>query len=260
MALLVTCVALVVACGGTPEPSEESRCPQDSRGTVTVLAASSMATVFEDIRNEFLAVNECITDVVFSFGSSATLAAQVVNGSPADVFVSASRATMDTVTASGLASGEPRVVARNDAMIMVSTVSPVAGEIDAVIDLVDTPGRTVTTGLCVTSAPCGVLADKVLAKAGTTRTDVADTEASSLEELVTKIELGEIDAGLVYRSDCAVKRESVRCMPIPDTQNAATEYLAVALKATAGARAWLDFLTSAEVAATLVDTYGFGAP
>lgn len=219
-----------------------------------------MATVFEDIRDDFLAANACVSDVVFSFGSSATLAAQVVNGSPADVFVSASRSTMGTVTDAGITIGEPQLFARNDAALMVSTASSNADEIKEVVDLVDGRDRSVTVGLCVASAPCGTLADTVLGKAGITRSDVADTEASSLEDLVTKIELGEVDAGLVYRSDCAVKREAVRCVSIPAGQNGTTEYLVAALNRTPGARAWLAFLRSDGVAATLVDTYGFGAP
>lgn len=259
-ALVAVCAASLVACASDPAPGAGADCPDGAPRTVTVLAASSLAAVFGDLRGGFLEANPCLDEVVFSFGSSATLAAQVVNGSPADVFVSASRATMDIVAGAGLATGEPRVFARNDAAIMVSVSARVADRIGAVADLVDAPGRAVTAGLCVASAPCGALADEVLAKAATMRSAVADTEASSLEDLVTKIELGELDAGIVYGSDCARRSETVRCVPIPAAQNAVTEYHVVALTDTPGARAWLAYIESDDVVAALVGTYGFGAP
>lgn len=219
-----------------------------------------MVQVFGAVERDFLETHPCVSDVAFSFGSSATLAAQVANGAPADVFVSASRATMETAVSSGRVVGEPVVFARNEASIMLSADSAESGSVESVADLADESAGSVRVGVCVASAPCGVLADRVLARAGSSRAEVADTEAASVEDLVTKIELGELDAGLVYRSDCAEAASSVRCVTIPSAQNATTEYLVAALGDTSSTRAWIAFMRSEQFLRALIDTHGFLAP
>lgn len=251
---------LLAGCGSAPGREVDERCPEGRTSVVTVLAASSLARVFTETEPGFLAANPCVTDVVFSFGSSATLAAQVVNGAPADVFASASRTTMETVVEAGKVVGDPVVFARNEASIMVSTAYAAADRVTRVADLVDGPGRQVRSGLCTASAPCGALADRVLERAGLDRSLVADTEAASVEDLVTKIELGELDAGIVYRSDCAVTRASVRCVSVPAGQNTTTDYLAAVLQDSSAARAWLDHLASEGFRRALAGSHGFLAP
>lgn len=222
---------------------------------ITILAASSVSGLLGASREGFIENDPCVDDVRFSFGSSATLAGQVVNGVPADMFISASGATMDTVVDAGLAVGEPVLFARNVAAIMVST--PTTGPISTLGDLA---GSALTTGLCVATAPCGKLADAVLARAGMDRAEVVDTEAVSVEDLVTKIEVGELDAGIVYGSDCVTARESVRCVAIPADQNSTTEYFAVALAESPPVTRWLALMTSDSFQRRLVDDFGFLAP
>lgn len=233
----------------------ETSCPEGPDRTLTVLAASSLSDLLTAVEPDFLVVDGCVEDVVFSFGSSATLAGQVVNGVPADVFVSASGATMQTVVEAGLAVGEPVMFARNVAAIMVSEDAP--RTITGLADLAD--GR-LSVGLCVASAPCGALADAVLDRAGLDRGRIVDTEAASLEDLVTKIELGELDAGIVYASDCAVPRASVRCTSIPGEDNATTEYFAVGLNDSPATTAWLAHMEDADFRRLLTEDFGFLAP
>lgn len=251
---------MLTGCSAGAGRVTDTACPGDRVSTLTVLAASSTGRALAETEPAFLGANPCVSDVVVSLGSSATLAAQVVNGAPAQVFVSASRSTMDMVVGSGRAVGEPVVFARNEAAIMVSTGSDVAASVDRIADLADAPGRRVRAGLCVATAPCGALADRVLDHAGLDRGAVVDTEATSVEDLVTKIDVGELDAGIVYRSDCAVARRSVRCVTIPPEQNATTEYLVVALEDSAAVRAWLTHMSSDGFRRTLTDSYGFLAP
>jgi ABC-type molybdate transport system substrate-binding protein len=115
--------------------------PKD-QGKVVVLAASSMANVLEEIKPEYLADHPCVTDLVFSFGSSATLAAQIVNGSPADVFVSASKSTMDTVTSAGVIS-TPSRFATNYGAIMFYKDSNFDESITSLLSLLESasPGH-----------------------------------------------------------------------------------------------------------------------
>ena len=175
------------------------------RGAVTVLAASSMVNVLDELKDAWVSSHPCVTAVNISYGSSATLAAQVVSGAPADVFISASDATMNTVRNVGLAVIAPQVFARNKGAILLWPGGRFANSVSTVADLLDSANPGIKVGLCVASAPCGSLANTILSNARTaysradlTRANIADTEAASVEDLVTKIELGELDAGIAY--------------------------------------------------------------
>ncbi len=226
-----------------------------------VLAASSMVNVLSETRKPFLATHPCVGDLTFSFGSSATLATQIVNGSPADVFIAASEATMKVVQEAGVASSS-QVFAKNIAAIMIGKTSKFAGFIGGINDLADTTHSGIAVGVCVASAPCGVVADAVLAKARSSRTAIADTETQSVEDLVTKIELGELDAGIVFNSDCqhATTDDKVSCISIPMEANETTEYLVAALNQRTIVQQFIDYITGSGFKETLQVKYGFLAP
>lgn len=239
------------------------------KGTLTVLAASSMVNVFDSARRRFLVEHPCVTALNISYGSSATLAAQIIAGSPADVFVSASDATMSTVTSDGLAVLVPVVFARNNGAVMISHASSFRDKVSGLADLLDSANPGIKTGLCVASAPCGSLADRIL-KAGNaalsrtdlTRSRVADTETSSVEDLVSKVEIGELDAGVVYASDClyATNHGLASCVPIPAGINQSNNYLAAGLNRRRNTSDFVKWTTSSSFAELLVNEYGFLAP
>ncbi|HKD97319.1 MAG TPA: molybdate ABC transporter substrate-binding protein, partial [Micromonosporaceae bacterium] len=77
-----------------------------SGGSITVLAASSLTDTFNQLGQQFMAAHPGVK-VTFSYGASSTLASSITQGAPADVFASASPATMKTVTDAGDASGTP---------------------------------------------------------------------------------------------------------------------------------------------------------
>ena len=247
--------------------------PKD-QGKVVVLAASSMANVLQEIKPEYLADHPCVTDLVFSFGSSATLAAQIVNGSPADVFVSASKSTMDTVTSAGVIS-TPSRFAKNYAAIMFYKDSKFDENITSLLSLLETSNPGIKVGLCVETAPCGSLADSVLKNAmeaygnqSLNRVEIADTESPSVEDLVSKIEMGELDAGIVYKSDChfsATSKKSSGCVEVPDMHNGkalnlANEYYVGAINSKANSREFSQFIASAAFQSILQSKHGFSAP
>ena len=256
---LLLVVPVIVFAGCADGPSRDVECDP-----ITVLAASSLSGAFDDLERAFLATDTCADDVRVVFGASSSLAAQVVNGAPVDVFISASRKSMEPVLDLGSV-GEPVVVAGNSASIMVSTRSPFSTSVNKIVDLLDARNRGITVGLCAPSVPCGALADAVLSSASNesgdaalARATVADTEASSVEDLVTKIQLGEIDAGITYVSDCvAARSEDVTCVDIPVGINAATDVVAVTTSESAMARSFVDFLVGAGARRILVDGHGF---
>ncbi len=247
--------------------------PKD-QGKVVVLAASSMANVLQEMKAEYLAGHPCVTDLVFSFGSSATLAAQIVNGSPADVFVSASKGTMDSVQEAGVIS-TPTRFARNFAAIMFSKNSEFEERITSLLSLLDSSHPDVKVGLCVETAPCGSLADSVLKNAreaygnqSLNRDEVADTESPSVEDVISKIEMGELDAGIVYKSDChfsATRESSVGCVEIPNTHNGkalnlANEFYVGAINSKTNSREFTQFIASSPFQLILQSEHGFSAP
>lgn len=264
MVLALLSGSFMVACGGR----SDSGC--SSRSTITVLAASSLKSAFEDGIHAFAATHPCI-DVRFSFGSSGALASQVVSGVPADVFVSAGKKATEQVVAAGLAKSGPVDFARNTLAIMVSTKSRYANSVEGLPDLLDSRHSGIKVGMCNPSAPCGTLADTVLGNAAIaydlaalTRSEVADTEVESVEGLVTKVKLGELDAGLVYVSDCfsALKSTDVSCLTIPSEVdghkvNDSTTYSVLGLSRNAGATAFTAFVQGTEFRSLLTNGYGF---
>ena len=220
-----------------------------------------MAPVFAAAEEQFLVENPCVTSVSFSYGSSATLAAQIVNGSPADVFVSASEKTMNTVSESGRATNT-KLFGRNSGEIMLNASSRFVGKITNVASLSDSYNRGITVGLCVTTAPCGALADSILEKSGNARTALADTESPSVEDLVSKIEMGELDAGIVYHSDCVYAQRNNRavCVSIPMEMNATNGYYVAAINARSASQRFVDFVSSPSFMESLQSKFGFLAP
>lgn len=225
------------------------------------MAASSMFNAFTDVQRRFLENHPCVTGVTYSYGSSATLAAQIVNGSPADVFVSASEATMNTVKNAGKTLSVDNF-AKNVGEIMVSPNSKYDGRITDITSLTDAVNAGIKVGLCVASAPCGLLANTILKNATATRGAVADTESPSVEDLVTKIEMGELDAGIVYHSDCqyAQPRGLATCVAIPSTVNSTTAYYVAALTSRPIVQQYVNYINGSEFKATLQLKFGFLAP
>ena len=253
------------ACGSSSadnESSKASQCPDESiRGSLVVLAASSMASALTDSHEQFLAEHPCVTNVAYSYGSSATLAAQIVNGSPADVFVSASEKTMNTVVDNNR-TVNATLFGRNRGEIMANVSSRFVSEITSISSLSDSFNPGIKVGLCVATAPCGVLADSILEKAGISRKAIADTESPSVEDLVSKIEMGELDAGIVYHSDCvnAQKNKRTVCVSIPADTNATNSYYVAALNTRKVTQQFVDFVSSPGFTGTLQSKFGFLAP
>lgn len=223
-------------------------------GVLRVLAASSLTESFELIAEAFEDEHPQIR-VALSFGGSSRLAQQVRAGAPADVFAAASPESMTVVTASGDASGEPRLFARNRLEIAVPRGNP--GAVTGLADLAD-PARTVA--LCAPQVPCGALAERVLGAAGVV--GAPDTLEGDVRAAMAKVRLGEVDAALVYRTDVLAARGAVDGIPFPEAALAANGYLVAVLvdaRDPAVAGAFAAFLFSPRAQGMLADA-GFEIP
>ena len=240
-------------CGqGDPAPAGP---PADAAltGSLTVFAAASLTGPFSALGRGFEAEHPGVR-VRFSFAGSSALAQQVIAGAPADVFASASPTTMAQVVAAGDAA-DPRTFATNRAEVAVAPGS--AGRVRTLADLA-APGLKVA--LCASEVPCGSLARTVLGRAGLSVHPV--TEQLDVKAVLSTVESGEVDAGVVYVSDVRAAGDRVVGVPVPDEVNARTDYPIATVQASrrpALARAFRDAVLSAQGRDTLARA-GFGLP
>jgi molybdate transport system substrate-binding protein len=213
-------VAVLAACGsnssggGAASAGASSPSPAFT-GSITVLAASSLKEAFTTIGQQFEAAHPGVK-VTFSFAASSALAQQIGSGAPADVFASASTSTMDTVVTAGGASN-PQNFAKN--VMEVATPPSNPANVTSVQDLAKS---TVKVALCQPQVPCGSTAQKVFANAGITVTPV--TLEPDVKSVLSKVTLGEVDAGVVYVTDVLAAGTAVKGVTIPDDVNASTTY------------------------------------
>lgn len=254
-----------------PTPSPEARptrtpTPAPVSGEITVLAASSLADAFAVLADGFEAANPGVT-VTLGLGPSSGLAAQVASGAPADILATASESTMEialdglrTAGVVGADDVEPVVFAQNTLAIAVPTANP--GDVSSIDDLTR---DDVTFAMCQAQVPCGSVARHVLAAAGIDRDPV--TFEQDVGGVLTKVVLGEVDAGLVYASDVratslAVLEGTIEGIEIPERLNTTTRYPIVLLPAARQdrvAQAFLEHVLSPRGAQVLRDA-GFLAP
>jgi molybdate transport system substrate-binding protein len=253
--LTALAVAGLVGCGdskdtASPRPGSSSTAVT---GTVTVFAAASLTESFTTIGKNFEAANPG-SKVTFNFAGSSALATQINQGAPADVFASASTKNMDQVVSGGEAADPTNFVA-NTMAIAVPADNP-AG-IGTVADLAR---KGVKVALCQAQVPCGAAALEVLDKAKITLTPV--TQEVDVKATLSKVRLGEVDAGVVYVTDVRAAGDKVRGIEIPDDVNASTTYPIATLTGSenaATAQAFVDYVLSTDGLAVLTAA-GFAKP
>lgn len=189
---------------------------------LVVFAAASLTEALTRVAADFEAARPGTT-VTLSFGSSAGLAQSVVGGAPADVFASASPATMAVVRDAGDAREEPVVFARNALQLAVPPGNP-----GGVTGLADFARAELALAVCAVEVPCGAAAEKAFAAAGVTPRP--DTFEQDVKAVLAKVRLAEVDAGLVYVTDVRAAGDAVEGIALPPQQQASADYPVVALK------------------------------
>ena len=180
----------------------------------------------------------------FSFAGSQALVAQLKQGAPADVLATADTASM---TASGLSGS--RVFARNRLAIITAPGNP--KHVTTLGDLADKSLRVVLAGPTV---PVGKAANKALAAAHVVVKPVSLEQ--DVKGVVTKVRLGEADAGIAYVTDVKATDGAVDGTDLPGISNS---YPVAVAKPGADATAFADFLLSA-ASQSLLASYGFLPP
>ncbi len=242
---------LLAACGGVAAPAAT---PDPVQGNVTVFAASSLTEAFKQVGADFQARHGGAT-VQFNFAGSPTLVTQLTQGAQADVFASADEPNMARVTVAGLTAAPPRIFATNRLEIVVEAGNP--KRIASLADLAQ-PGLIVV--LAAPAVPAGRYAGQALQAAGVRLTPAS--QEVDVKSVVSKVALGEADAGIVYLTDVRAGGARVAGVTIPDAQNAVARYPVALLKgAPAGVagQAFVDYLLGPEGQKALAG-FGFTGP
>lgn len=249
-------LALAAAACGSSERADVPVVPTVAalKGEITVFAAASLTDAFEAVGDAFTKANPGVK-VTFTFDASSTLVAQITQGAPADVFASADTANMDKLTGAGLNGEAPVTFATNLLQIITAPGNP-----KGIAGLADLARPDLKVVLCDAAVPCGRYAKQSLEAAEVTLTPVSLEQ--NVKGVVTKVTLGEADAGIVYATDVKAAGAKAAGVAIPEDQNVVATYPIASTKgskATEVNRAFIAFLTGPEGRAVLAG-FGFGAP
>ncbi|HEY2388602.1 MAG TPA: molybdate ABC transporter substrate-binding protein [Candidatus Binatia bacterium] len=219
--------------------------------TITVFAAASLTASFQALATAFEQAHPG-THVQLNFAGSPTLVQQIQDGAPADVFASADEANMQKVVEQKAVVGSPAVFTRNTLEIAV-----VPGNPKHVAGLADLAKPGLIVALCGPTVPCGRYAAEAIAKAGATMPDAS--QEPDVKAVLTKVSLGEADAGVVYVTDVKAAAGKVQGVPIPEPGNVVARYPIAALvhaPNAGGAAAFVAFVLSAD-GQRILATFGF---
>ena len=216
--------------------------------TLTVYAAASLTDAFRDLGQRFEQQHPGIA-VRFSFAGSQQLALQLEQGAPADVFASADQRWMSYVGEKGLLAGEPTVFARNRLVVIVPRTNP--ARIKRLEDLARRGNKVVVAAEAV---PAGQYSREALEKLARAdgfpeeydRRVLANvvSQEENVKSVVAKVQLGEADAGMVYRSDVTPSvARYVSVLEIPDPYNSIATYPIAVLRSARDAEAARAFAT-----------------
>lgn len=260
--LMIAAAALVipVACSSsdsssdTSSSAETSSAASDVTGELTVFAAASLRSTFEEIGQDFTEQYPDAT-VRFSFGGSSDLVAQLTSGAPGDVFASADENNMTKAVDAGLIEGTPVDFASNTLTIVTPPGNP--GNVQSFADLAN---PDVSVVVCAPPVPCGAATNRIEESTGVDITPVS--EESSVTDVLGKITSGQADAGLVYVTDATGAGDAVNVVSFPESSEAVNVYPIGTLADSsnqAAAQAFVDLVTGS-VGQDVLAEAGFAQP
>lgn len=236
-------------------------------GNVTIFAAASLTEAFGQMKTQIEAANPG-TSITLNFAGSSALRTQILQGAQPDVFASADQLNMDPVAKAGDIVGKTSIFAENRLVVLIPKDNP--GHIQNLKDLAN-PGLKIV--LAQAQVPVGNYARQALTKLSADpaygsdfKTKVLANLASNelnVKEVVAKVQLGEADAGIVYRTDASSADQSkVATIDIPDQYNVLAQYPIGIVKGGSnpdGAKAFIKYLLS-PAGQAVMNKYGFVSP
>ena len=267
--LLLSLGLLLTACGGTgtTTTTTASTTPVAAPAvTLNVFAAASLTESFKEMAANYQQAHSNVK-LVFNFAGSQALVQQISNGAPADIFASADQTNMQKASAAGLVVS-PQVFAKNKLVLIIPVSNP--GKITTLKDLAN---KGIKIDIGASSVPAGKYSLQVFANMGKAA-DYGPTYVSALKAnivsqednvkaVVQKVQLGEVDAGFVYKTDVtATVANKVQVIDIPDNFNVIASYpIAVTKNSThqSDAQAFVQYVLS-PAGQTVLSKYKFLPP
>ncbi len=260
--MLATVGLVAASCGNddaadapvtTEEPETAAARPR-ATGEVVVFAAASLTGAFTDLGGAFTAANPDAS-VIFNFAASSELAAQIIEGAPVDVYASADLNNMTKLTDAGADAADPVVFANNLSEIVVAPGNPLG-----IAGVEDLGNEALILVVCAPEVPCGAYASQIFDNVGIAPTP--DSYEENVRAVLTKVTLGEADAGIVYATDVTAAADDADGVEIPADVNVVAEYpIAVTVEAPNpdGAQAFIDFVLG-DAGQAILAHYGFSSP
>ena len=237
-------------------------CPliASAQTTLNVSAAASLKDALTDVENAYAATHAHL-EFTNNFGSSGTLAVQIDEGAPADVFLSAAAKPMDDLEAKGLlAAGTRRNLLRNTLVL----IAPLDSSLRGFQGLTASSIKTIALG-DPASVPAGQYGRQTLVSFHLL--DLLSAKlvlAKDVRQVLTYVETGNADAGLVYATDAQISTKVRVVATAPDSTHDPIVYPVAVVKGSRNpqaARAFVDYLaTPAAIAVFAKRGFTIAAP
>ena len=248
---LLALVLPLAACGGDDEGSDSG---DSGTTTLTVYAAASLTSTFEEIGKKFEAEHDGVK-VEFDFGGSSDLVTQIQEGAPADVFASADTANMDKLVDADLAGEDPQDFATN--VLEIATPPDNPAGVESFQDLGEQGLQLV---VCAPEVPCGAATRTMADDLGVTLSPVSEEE--SVTDVLAKVTSGEADAGVVYVTYVAAAGDDVHGVPFPESADVVNTYPIAPVTDSENADLAADFIeiVLGDTGQQVLQDAGFGQP
>ncbi len=265
LAVLLLLVGALSACGNSTTASGNPTATLGPPVTLNVFAAASLTNAFNTIGKQFQKLHPNVT-ITFNYAGSQTLATQIKQGAPADVFASANQTQMNVVIQGGeVDASSSKVFVHNLLVVIFPKNNP--GNITKLQDLAN-PGLKIV--LADKSVPAGQYALDYLSKASADPSFGSSYQANvtknvvsyetDVETVVTKVAQGEADAGIVYTTDALANKSQLGEIAIPANLQTEATYPIAPIKGSrnaATAQQFVDYVLSSDGQAILTQQYGF---
>lgn len=225
--------------------------------TLNISAASSLTNALNEINALYVQLNPNVT-ITPNYGSSGTLQTQITNGAPADIFFSAAESNMDTLQKQNLLINDTRKDLLNNSIVLIVPLkSPLY--LEKFTDLVNANVKLVAIG-DPKSVPAGTYALKAFDELGiTAQVQPKEVLGSNVTQVLTYVESGNVDAGVVYLTDALASTKVQVVATGPADVNAGITYPIAVINSTKvpdTAKDYVNFLSTAQ-AKTIFLKYGF---
>lgn len=251
-----TIFLLLLGCGN--HKAEEQTNVKEAE--ITVSAAASLTDALQEIQQNYRAAHPYVT-IFFNFGASGALQQQIEQGAPVDLFISASKEYIETLTQEGIiAEDEQTSLLTNELTVITAADNTVT--MQDIDDLTGTEIRSIAIGIPET-VPAGKYAEEALLHAKVwDEIESKIIQAKDVRQVLQYVETKNVEAGFVYKTD-AMSSEKVRIAYTVDPSfYTPIEYPMGMVHSSASNQDVIDFYTylQSEEAMDIFKKYGFSVP